>query len=93
MKVPFADCSVNTFAAQGSIPADTLPESFELETVGAIARKCVFLNPLSLHHRGSPKDSAISLEARSDSIFICEKIFLVSNCAVNPSKGIPFCCK
>ena len=37
MKVPFAVCSVNTLAAQGSIPADTLPDSFELLTVGAMA--------------------------------------------------------
>jgi hypothetical protein len=37
MKVPFAVCSVNTFAAQGSIPGDTLPLNLELETVGAIA--------------------------------------------------------
>ena len=29
----------------------------------------VFLNPLSLHHRGSPISDAISLDALSDSIF------------------------
>jgi len=39
IKVPLAVCSVKTFAAQGSMPAETLPASFELETVGAIARK------------------------------------------------------
>jgi hypothetical protein len=37
MKVPFAVCSVNTFAAQGSIPADTFPANLELLTVGATA--------------------------------------------------------
>ena len=37
MKVPFAVCSVNTFAAQGSIPGETLPANLELDTVGATA--------------------------------------------------------
>jgi hypothetical protein len=36
MKVPFAVCSVNMFAAQGSIPADTLPLNLEFDTVGAM---------------------------------------------------------
>ena len=37
MKVPLAVCSVNTFAAHGSIPAETFPLNFEFDTVGAIA--------------------------------------------------------
>ena len=69
MNVPFAVCSVNTLEGQGSIPADTLPLNLELETVGAIALRCVFLNPLSLHHNGSPYSVAKSLLALSDSIF------------------------
>ena len=39
IKVPFADCSVNTLAAQGSIPGETFPASLLLLTVGAIARR------------------------------------------------------
>ena len=38
MNVPLADCSVNTLAAQGSMPGLTFPESLELLTVGATAR-------------------------------------------------------
>ena len=79
MKVPFEVCSVKTFAAQGSIPGDTLPANFELDTVGATALRCVFLKPVSLHHSGSPYSDAKSLEALSDSIFSCEKILRVSN--------------
>ena len=37
IKVPFADCSVKTFAAQGSIPGETFPLSLLLLTVGATA--------------------------------------------------------
>ena len=72
MKVPLEVCSVNTLAAQGSIPGDTLPANLELLTVGATALKCVFLNPVSLHQSGSPYSDAKSLEALSDSIFNCE---------------------
>ena len=39
IKVPLADCSVNTLAAQGSIQGEMFPLSFELLTVGAIARR------------------------------------------------------
>ena len=93
MKVPFALCSVKTFAAQGSIPGLTFPLSLELLTVGAIARKWVLRKPVPTHQRGSPKISAIAREARSDSILICENIFLVSYVANNPSNGKPFSCK
>ena len=39
INVPLAVCSVNTLAAQGSIPGETLPASLLLLTVGATARK------------------------------------------------------
>ena len=39
INVPLAVCSVNTFAAQGSIPGDILPASLLFYTVGAIARR------------------------------------------------------
>ena len=58
IKVPLEVCSVNTFAAQGSIPGDELPANFELDTVGATALRCVFLNPVSLHQSGSPYSDA-----------------------------------
>ena len=92
INVPLADCSVNTLAAQGSIPGDTLPDSFELDTVGAIALKCVLRIPVPTHHKGSPYTSARALEALSVSIFIFENISRVLNCAINPSKAIPFFC-
>ena len=90
--MPLADCSVNTLAAQGSIPGDTLPDNLLFDTVGATALKCVFLIPVPTHHNGSPYTSAKSLLALSVSSFSCENISLVLNCAVNPSKAIPFCC-
>ena len=37
MKVPFADWSVKTLAAQGSIPGLIFPDNLLLLTVGAIA--------------------------------------------------------
>ena len=46
------------FAGSGSIPADTPPDIVELDTVGAIASKCVFLTPVPLHQTGSPYSSA-----------------------------------
>ena len=58
MNVPLEVCSVNTFAAQGSIPGDELPANLELLTVGATALRWVFLNPVSLHQRGSPTSVA-----------------------------------
>ena len=39
INVHLADCSVNTLAAQGSMPAETFPLSLLLETVGATARR------------------------------------------------------
>ena len=54
MKVPFALCSVNTLAAHGSMPGEIFPASLLFETVGAIARKWVFLKPVPLHQSGSP---------------------------------------
>ena len=54
IKVPLADCSVKTFAAQGSIPGETLPDNLLLLTVGATARRWVLRIPVPLHHRGSP---------------------------------------
>ena len=39
MNVPLEVCSVNTFAAQGSIPGDELPANLELLTVGATAQR------------------------------------------------------
>ena len=93
MNVPFADCSVNTFAAQGSMPALTLPLSLELDTVGAIARRWVLRTPKPRHHRGSPNILAISRLARSDSSLMWEKIRRVSICACSPSNGAPRCCR
>ena len=54
MNVPLADCSVNTLAAQGSMPGLIFPESLELLTVGATARKWVLRKPVPTHQRGSP---------------------------------------
>src|SRR6056300_1587510 len=91
INVPLADCSVNTFAAQGSTPGDTLPDNLLFDTVGATALKCVLRIPVPTHHKGSPYISAKALLALSVSNFNWENISLVLNCASNPSKAIPFC--
>ena len=79
--MPLADCSVNTFAAQGSMPGDTFPASLLFETVGAIDLRCVLRKPVPEHHNGSPYVSANAREALSVSIFIFENISRVLNCA------------
>ena len=57
----------------GSIPAEQL-FNLELDTVGAIASKWVFLIPVPLHHTGSPYSWANSLEVASALFLISLKI-------------------
>ena len=54
INVPLAVFKLNTFAGIGSIEGETPPEILAFDTVGAIAKWCVCLKPVPLHHSGSP---------------------------------------